>query len=116
MKEHSAWLASNCQRQLENYRCVHSRAHSLATCGLAAVHSIGRQHSLLSSWHLHQHSARRPRSVFAEARAAALGQTLDGVLNTELEGLDSDAEARRCGCGVLVRTQGGTDWGEGGRP
>lgn len=53
MKEHSAWLSSNCQRQLSNYRS------------------------------------------FAEARAAALGQTLDGVLNTELEGLDSDAEARR---------------------
>lgn len=32
---------------------------------------------------------------FAEARAAALGQTLDSVLNTELQGLDSDAEARR---------------------
>ncbi|KAL4458908.1 hypothetical protein ABPG75_013773 [Micractinium tetrahymenae] len=53
VKEHSAWLSSNCQRQLSNYR------------------------------------------VFAEQRAAALGQTLEGVLNTELEGLDSDAEARR---------------------
>ncbi len=43
-------------------------------------------------------------SLFAEARAAALGQTLDGVLNTELEGLDSDAEARRWGpacCSVM---------------
>ncbi|PRW59965.1 putative transmembrane GTPase FZO- chloroplastic isoform A [Chlorella sorokiniana] len=53
VKEHSAWLSSNCQRQLDNYR------------------------------------------AFAETRAAALGQTLDGVLSTELEGLDSDAEARR---------------------
>ena len=32
---------------------------------------------------------------FAEARAAALGQSLDEVMNTELEGLGSDASARR---------------------
>lgn len=53
VKEHSAWLSSNCQRQLENYR------------------------------------------AFAEQRAAALGQTLDEVIDTEIEGLDSDAGARR---------------------
>lgn len=53
VKEHSGWLASNCGRQLANYR------------------------------------------AFAEARAAALGRSLDSVLATELEGLDSDAEARR---------------------
>jgi hypothetical protein len=34
--------------------------------------------------------------AFAEQRAAALGQTLEGVLSTEPEGLGSDPEARRC--------------------
>lgn len=53
MREHSSWLASNCSRQLSNYR------------------------------------------AFAEARAAALGQTLDSVLATEMEELGQDAEARR---------------------
>jgi hypothetical protein len=32
---------------------------------------------------------------FAEQRAAALGETLDGLVNAELEGLGSDAGARR---------------------
>ncbi|KAI3436182.1 hypothetical protein D9Q98_002237 [Chlorella vulgaris] len=53
VQEHSSWLASNCERQLANYRS------------------------------------------FAEQRAAALGETLDGLVNAELEGLGSDAGARR---------------------
>lgn len=59
----------------------------------------------------HRRFARRPPcSTFAEQRAAALGQTLEGVLNTELEGLESDAEARRCGArpgGQPVPSQAG---------
>ena len=44
--------------------------------------------------------------AFAEQRAAALGQTLEGVLSTEPEGLGSDPEARRCVLAALTALPG----------
>ena len=129
VKEHSSWLASNCQRQLANYRWVAGRGwlpgvssvrQRAACCAAAPVACRRALPSLVRPKRMRHGTAcgrcctpaaamaqvstsppascrpRCCRSAFAEARAAALGQTLDGVLNTELEGLGSDAEARRC--------------------